>query len=113
MEIDGRKVRTEADLHQFLARALDFGPYYGANLDALWDRLSMGVPRPVVVVWTDWQVSERNLGAERFERIRGLLRAVEAEDREAGHEERFTFELDDLFVPKEPPAVDELRQRQG
>ncbi|MEU8367664.1 barnase inhibitor [Micromonospora sp. BL1] len=93
LEIDGREVRTEADLHLLLARALDFGPYYGANLDALWDRLSRDVPRPVAVVWTDWQVSERNLGAERFERICGLLRAVEAEDREAGHEERFTFEL--------------------
>ncbi|ADL45441.1 barstar family protein [Micromonospora aurantiaca (nom. illeg.)] len=93
LEIDGRKVRTEADLHQFLARALDFGPYYGANLDALWDRLSRDVPRPVAVVWTDWQASEKSLGAERFERICGLLRAVEAEDQEAVHEERFTFEL--------------------
>ncbi|MEV7268645.1 barstar family protein [Micromonospora aurantiaca] len=93
MEIDGREVRTEADLHLILARALDFGPYYGANLDALWDRLSKDVPRPVAVVWTDWQVSERNLGAERFGRICDLLRAVEAKDREAGHEEQFTFEL--------------------
>ncbi|WP_422742713.1 barstar family protein [Micromonospora sp. WMMD754] len=93
LEIDGREVRTEADLHLLLARALDFGPYYGANLDALWDRMSRDVPRPVTVVWTDWQASERNLGAERFGRICGLLRAVEAEDREAGHEERFTFEL--------------------
>ncbi|MER5606450.1 barstar family protein [Micromonospora tulbaghiae] len=93
LEIDGREVRTEADLHLLLARALDFGPYYGANLDALWDRLSRDVPRPVAVVWTDWQVSERNLGARRFERICCLLRAVEAEDREAGHEELFTFEL--------------------
>ena len=54
LEIDGCEVRTEADLHILLARALDFGPYYGANLDALWDRLSRDVP----VVWTDWQVSE-------------------------------------------------------
>ncbi|MEV4524485.1 barstar family protein [Micromonospora tulbaghiae] len=74
-------------------RALDFGPYYGANLDALWDRLSRDAPRPVAVVWTDWQVSESNLGARRFERICCLLRAVEAEDREASHEELFTFEL--------------------
>ncbi|RBJ11098.1 barnase inhibitor [Micromonospora provocatoris] len=93
LEIDGRKVRTETDLHILLARALDFGPNYGANLDALWDRLSRDVPRPVAVVWTDWQASEKSLGAERFERICGLLRAVEAEDQEAGHEERFTFEL--------------------
>ncbi|MFY1656143.1 barstar family protein [Micromonospora sp. WMMD1274] len=66
LKIDGREVRTETDLHQLLARALDFGPYYGANLDALWDRLSMDVPRPVAVVWTDWQASERSLGARAF-----------------------------------------------
>ncbi|EOG8017508.1 barstar family protein [Enterobacter ludwigii] len=27
--------------------SLDFVPYYGRNLDALWDRLSTDVERPV------------------------------------------------------------------
>ena len=93
VQIDGREVRTEDDLHRLLSQALDFGPYYGSNLDALWDRLSMDVPRPVRVVWTHWQVSKRNLGAKRFGKIYSLLRAVQAKDQELGQEERFEFEL--------------------
>ncbi|MFB7026676.1 MULTISPECIES: barstar family protein [unclassified Streptomyces] len=38
--MDGTTVRTEADPHGILARALGFGPYYGADLNALWDRSS-------------------------------------------------------------------------
>ncbi|MCK6885045.1 barstar family protein [Enterobacter roggenkampii] len=30
-----------------MSASLDFGPYYGRNLDALWDRLSTDVERPV------------------------------------------------------------------
>ncbi|GAA4563686.1 barstar family protein [Micromonospora coerulea] len=93
VEIDGREVQTEGDLHRLLDRALDFGPYYGSNLDALWDRLSRDVPRPVRVVWTRWQVSKRNRGAQRFEKICDLLRAVQAADQELGYDERFEFEL--------------------
>jgi ribonuclease inhibitor len=93
VEIDGREVRTEADLHRLLDRALDFGPYYGSNLAALWDRLSTDIPRPVRVVWTHWHVSKRNLGAEKFREICSLLRDVQAEDQDHGYEERFEFEL--------------------
>jgi ribonuclease inhibitor len=93
VEIDGREVLTEAHLHRLLRGALDFGPYYGSNLDALWDRLTLDVPRPVRLIWTHWQVSKRNLGAKRFGKICDLLRAVEAEDQERGYEERFEFEL--------------------
>ncbi|SCG55373.1 barstar family protein [Micromonospora inositola] len=93
VEIDGREVRAEGDLHRRLGCALDFWPYYGSKLDALWDRLSRDVPRPVRVVWTHWQVSKRNLGAQRFKRICDLLHAVQAEDQELGYDERFEFEL--------------------
>jgi ribonuclease inhibitor len=93
VEIDGREVRAEGDLHLLLDRALNFGPYYGSNLDALWDRLSRDVPRPVRVVWTHWRVSKRNLGAQKFEKICNLLHAVEAKDQELSHDERFEFEL--------------------
>ncbi|SCG66436.1 barstar family protein [Micromonospora humi] len=93
VEIDGREVRSEADLHRLLARALDFGPWYGANLDALRDRLRLDVPRPVRVTWTYSQVSRKNLGAARFRRICDLLRLVEDEDRASDHENRFEVDL--------------------
>ncbi|WP_345636762.1 barstar family protein [Rugosimonospora acidiphila] len=93
VEIDGREVRTERDLHRLLNQALDFGPYYGWNLDALWDRLTRDVLRPVKVVWTHWETSERNLGTGSFGRIRDLLNAVQAEDERLAYDERFEFEL--------------------
>lgn len=40
--IDGRLIQTELDFHRTISSALDFGPYYGNNLDALWDLLSAG-----------------------------------------------------------------------
>jgi ribonuclease inhibitor len=43
--IDGREVRTEADLHRILERPLELGEYYGRNLAALRDRLLTDVPR--------------------------------------------------------------------
>ncbi|MGQ4357915.1 barstar family protein [Streptomyces drozdowiczii] len=49
--IDGTHIGSQADLHRFLAGPLDFGPYYGHNLSALWDRLSRDVERPVEIVW--------------------------------------------------------------
>ncbi|WP_306324805.1 barstar family protein [Streptomyces venezuelae] len=45
--IDGTRIGSQADLHRFLAGPLGFGPYYGHNLNALWDRLSRDVERPV------------------------------------------------------------------
>ncbi|MEU8071480.1 MULTISPECIES: barstar family protein [unclassified Micromonospora] len=109
VEIDGREVRSEGDLHRLLAHALDFGPHHGSNLDALWDRLSRDVPRPVRVVWTHWRVSRRNLGAQQFEKICDLLRAVQAEDRKSGRQERFEFELSSGA----PDALAGDRRRRG
>ncbi|WP_246842940.1 barstar family protein [Allokutzneria sp. NRRL B-24872] len=68
---------------------LDLGPYYGANLDALWDRLSTDVERPVRIVWRNSELSERALGADRFEKVREVLRGVEARDRSLGWLDRF------------------------
>ncbi len=51
VQLDGTQIRTEADFHRHVAALLDFGPYYGHNLDALWDRLSTDVPRPVHLIW--------------------------------------------------------------
>lgn len=88
--IDGSRIRTVSDFHDALAVPLDFGPYYGRNLNALWDRLSTDVERPVEIVWKDSAVSREQLGAEVFERIvRVLVRAAE-NDEARPDEERLT-----------------------
>lgn len=94
IEIDGATVRSETDLHEFLSQVLDFGPFYGANLSALWDRLSTDVERPIEMVWTRSELSRRSLGEIEFERIRDLLLRVQSQDESLGRVDRFsvTFE---------------------
>src|SRR5262245_29825820 len=91
--IDGREVDSEAAFHRIAARLLDFGPYYGRNLDALWDRLSRDVPRPVLLTWTHAADSRRAMGEAAFNGIVDVLAAAQAEDAEMGMVERFRFEV--------------------
>jgi ribonuclease inhibitor len=93
--VPGSEIASEADLHRILAKELDFGPYYGKNLSALWDRLTTDVERPVRLVWTDAAASRQRLGDERFDKIVNLLRDVEAQDNEIGYHEKFTVEIEE------------------
>jgi ribonuclease inhibitor len=88
--IDGKSVRSEQDLHDQLKRQLDFGPYYGNNLNALWDRLYRDVERPVELVWEDAETSRDNLGDELFDMIAKLLDDVMADDAAKPPERQFT-----------------------
>ena len=38
--IDGSKIESRADMHDALAKGLDFPKWYGKNLDALYDCLT-------------------------------------------------------------------------
>ncbi|MFG2424126.1 barstar family protein [Streptomyces sp. NPDC048448] len=94
IEINGAEISSATDLHEFLSQSLDFGPYYGANLSALWDRLSTDVERPVEIVWKQSKVSRIALGESEFDKIRDLLLRVQAQDQSLGLSSRFsvTFE---------------------
>lgn len=37
--IDGSKIKDRETLHEYIKNELNFGEYYGCNLDALWDEL--------------------------------------------------------------------------
>ncbi|PRH80135.1 barnase inhibitor [Streptomyces solincola] len=93
IEIDGARVQEVLDVHRALAGPLDFGPYYGWNLSALWDRLSTDVERPVDIVWKDAAVSRRVLGSVVFEGVRDVLLRAEAQDREFGWKNRITVTI--------------------
>jgi ribonuclease inhibitor len=90
VEIDGTAVRAVSDVHGQLARALDFGPFYGNNLSALWDRLSTDVERPVELVWVNSMASREALGDELFEKVSQVLCEVQDQDAAWGLEQRFT-----------------------
>jgi ribonuclease inhibitor len=95
IELDGRRVRSEPEFHAEIARLLDFGPYYGKNLDALWDRVSFDVERPVRLIWTHAGVSRTAMGRGDFEKIVSILRRAEERDRRREDDERFELVITD------------------
>ncbi|MBC8084711.1 MAG: barstar family protein [Hymenobacter sp.] len=90
--LEGSSFVTVRDVHTVLAEALDFGPYYGFNPDALWDVLTTDVERPVIIEWKNSLVSEKRLGAE-FEKIVDVLRRVVDFDNEMGFKEKIQLKL--------------------
>jgi ribonuclease inhibitor len=92
--IDGPTICSEADFHALLAQELDFGPYYGHNLDALWDRLTTDVERPVELVWQNAETSRVQLGAALFDRISALLERVARRDETYEENKRFTIRFE-------------------
>lgn len=92
--LDGSQIHAEKDLHQQLADKLDFGPYYGGNLDALWDRLYRDVERPVELIWQASKASKEALGAEKFDKIAEIMIKVMEEDASKEPDDRFTVHFD-------------------
>ncbi len=90
VEVGGAEIDSPEKFHRVLARELDFGPYYGANLAALWDRLSKDVERPVELIWRDSETSRDAMGASAFGDLRDLLLRVQAQDERFGWQDRFT-----------------------
>ncbi|GGQ88127.1 hypothetical protein GCM10010267_58620 [Streptomyces griseorubens] len=88
--IDGTHIGSQADLHRFLAGPLNFGPYYGHNLNALWDRLSRDVERPVEIVWENAEASRARMGDEAFVAIASVLVRAAKEDESNAPDERLT-----------------------
>jgi ribonuclease inhibitor len=92
--LQGDAIKSEHDLHRVLSEKLDFGPYYGANLAALWDRLTTDVERPVRLIWKNAALSRAAMGEDCFAKIVRLLRDVEQQDREFGRSQAFTFTIE-------------------
>ena len=83
--LDGEKIRSNADLHERFAEALDFPAYYGKNLDALHDCLT-DISGPVTVIAVNTEALEAHLS-----RRKGFMRLMEDLTREkAGF--RFLYE---------------------
>ncbi len=90
--LDGLNIYTESDVHGVLSKKLDFGPYYGRNLNALWDRLSNDVERPVTLVWTNSDTTRQRLG-DTFNRIVEVLERVRKQDIELNFDDKFDYIL--------------------
>lgn len=94
VELNGKLIKSVQDFHRILSDLLDFGQFYGKNLDALWDRLTTDVERPVEIRWNDSEESKNHLG-DLFDTIVDIFTKVKNQDQEWGlpEDERFDFKL--------------------
>jgi len=91
--IDGSSIKSEYDFHCALAEALGVAAFYGRTLDALWDLLSVGVERPLMLRWANSYASRGHMG-ERLDKIVAVLERVKQQDEQFGLCDRFTYSLD-------------------
>lgn len=86
--IDEGKYSDIKEVHKYLSTELDFGPYYGNNLDALWDALTTNVERPFMIEWINADLLDSKLSKSYKEFIK-ILKAVEEDDLKKGWIDRF------------------------
>lgn len=91
--IDGSSIQTTKDIYQMLNQELDFGPYFGNNINALWDVLSTDVERPFVIHWINAEVSKKQMGYD-FDLFVDLFHRLEEYDQSHSWEEKFQFHID-------------------
>ncbi|MBA7846525.1 barstar family protein [Klebsiella sp. RHBSTW-00484] len=73
--LDGWEIYSEADFYREFSALLNFGDYYGCNLDALWGRLSTDVKRPVKIIWLHSELS-RLVFRGSFDKIVMILEKI-------------------------------------
>lgn len=76
--LQGRELSSMDRLYDELARQLEFPPWFGRNLDALWDLLTTDIPGPITIRIKQPKTAERLLG-ESYSRILDLFKEVEEE----------------------------------
>ncbi|QCP60802.1 barstar family protein [Pantoea sp. SO10] len=90
--LDGELISSIEVFHEIISEKLKFGPYYGQNMNALWDRLSSDVERPVKVIWMNSNISKSHLG-ECFDKIINIFEETKLQDIRFNWDDKFTFEL--------------------
>ena len=80
--IDGRTIRSIDDFHEAFARLGCAPEWIGRNMDALWDTLTGLLQGPVILHWTDAEMSAQAMGTE-FDRLVALMREAEADTASA------------------------------
>lgn len=76
--LDGRDIGSAESLYDELARQLAFPTYFGRNMDALWDVLTMDLEGPIEIVWNDFPLSRAKMG-DKFEKFISIFKNVEKE----------------------------------
>lgn len=93
LEIIGSKIYTERDFHNQISKIFYIEDFYGNNLDALWDLLSINIERPITLVWKDATFSKNQLKSTFFEIVK-ILEKVKKQDEDYRLEEKFNYILE-------------------
>lgn len=75
--INGSEIENNEQLHDVLSKELHFPPFYGRNLDALWDCLTGHIELPVTIMWRNFYSSKLALG-EYADKVAEVLKAAES-----------------------------------
>jgi ribonuclease inhibitor len=75
------QIRTLHDIYQQLGEQIELPADFGANLDALYDFLTVSLAGPIQIHWPDCQQSLRLLGNKDAAAIMNLFQDV-AEERD-------------------------------
>ncbi len=76
--LNGKDIRSLADLYDQLSSQLSFSAHFGRNLDALWDVLSADMEGPFEIEWKRANESKKTMGKD-FERAVKLLQELQEE----------------------------------
>lgn len=86
--IDGTKYDSIKGIHQMLGKEFDW-PYYGKNLDALWNVIT--TDGPFLVKWINIEESKKRIGFDCLKMIKVFQEAEEEWIKTFPDTERFTF----------------------
>ena len=73
--LDGSRMTTQEEVHDYLSRRLGLPDYYGSNLDALYDILSADLPESTRLVVYRREALAQNLGAYSAALLGALVEA--------------------------------------
>ena len=78
--LNGQKMTSAEETHQYLQHKLNFPDYYGSNLDALWDMLTT-ISGPAYIRLIETDAMKKNLGEYADSILNVFVEAAEENDQ--------------------------------
>ncbi len=79
--LQGNTITSIEALYDQIGRQLPLPPYFGRNLDALWDLLSTDIPGPLTLIWKNSSHSQSAMGND-FLRVKKLFEELARERKD-------------------------------
>jgi ribonuclease inhibitor len=89
VRIDGSKYDNIREIHKLIGKEFDW-PYYGHNLDALWDVLTTE-EKPFTIRWINVEESKRRIGKDCTSMLDILKEIADKDSEKLPKDKRFIF----------------------